>query len=147
MAIQMGPATVADPAALLRSLGSQQPAQNSKTPLERLNPEKQLLEKVMAASFSVSQAQEYTNDQNVILALNAIHGVLTKILMKFDGVEVLNAYRDAISQFPPPVAPGMGAAPGSPGAPGAPQGGPPAATAGMPSQPPSPGPAPGVPPQ
>lgn len=135
----MGPASVADPAALVNALKSQQGPANPKTPLERLNPDQQLLENVKAASVSLERAQQFTNDDNAILVLNAMGGVLSKMLLKFDGSEVMNALRDAVATFPPPVAPGMGAAP--PGAP-APQGAP-AAPAGMQAPPP----VSGVPPQ
>jgi preprotein translocase subunit SecD len=145
----MGPASVADPAALVSALKSQQPASNPKTPLERLNPDQQILENIKAASVSLERAQQFTNDDNLIMVLNAMGGVLSKALLKFDGQQVMQALRDAVGTFPPPVAPGMGAAPGAqaPGAPGAPPGAPPAATAGMPSQPPAAAPSPGVPPQ
>lgn len=141
----MGPSAVTNPEALVRALGSQQPAANPKTPLERLNPDQQVLENVKAASVSLERAQQFTNDQNMIMVFNAMGGTLSKALLKFDGTEVMAALRDAVAQFPQPVAPGVGAAPQ-----GAPQAGlpvPPAATAGMPSQPPAPGPASGVPPQ
>lgn len=139
----MGPASVADPAALVNALKSQQGPANPKTPLERLNPDQQLLENVKAASVSLERAQQFTNDDNAILVLNAMGGVLSKMLLKFDGSEVMNALRDAVATFPPPVAPGMGAQPGQPGQPGTPPGAPPAAPSGMTAPPP----VSGVPPQ
>jgi hypothetical protein len=131
--IQMGPNSVSDPAALVSALKSQQPAQNPRTPLERLNPDQQILENIKAASVSLERAQQFTNDQNLILVLNAMGGVLSKALLKFDGQAVMDALRDAVSTFPPPVAPAAGAAPQGAPTPGLP--GPQAATAGMPSQP------------
>jgi hypothetical protein len=145
MAVQMGPTSVADPAKLVAALKGQQPAANPKTPLERLNPDQQILENIKAASVSLERAQQFTNDQNLLMVLNAMGGVLSKALLKFDGQEVMNALRDAVATFPPPVAPGVGAAPGQPqGSPGAPppMSGP-AAPAGMPAPPP----VSGVPPQ
>ena len=141
----MGPTQVSDPAALVSALRSQGPPQNPKTPLERLNPDQQVLENIKAASVSLERAQQYTNDQNMILVLNAMGGALSKALLKFVGTEVMNALRDSVSTFPPPVAPGMGAAP--PRAPGAAPAGPPAAAAGMPPQPSPAVPPTGVPPQ
>lgn len=125
-AVQMGPNSVQNPQALISALGSQQPPANPKTPLERLNPDQQVLENVKAASVSLERAQQFTNDTNMLMVFNAIGGTLSKALLKFDGTEVMAALRDAVGQFPPPVAPGAGAVPGL--------GGPPAATAGMPSQ-------------
>ena len=121
--IQMGPNQVTDPSKLVSALRSQQPAANPRTPLERLNPDQQILENIKAASVSLERAQQFTNDQNLLMVLNAMGGVLSKALLKFDGTQVMEALRDAVSTFPPPAAPGMGAAPGStqppPGAPGA----------------------------
>lgn len=139
-AIQQGPNSVANPAALVSALRSQQPANNPRTPFERLNPDQQVLENIKAASVSLERAQQFTNDTNMLQVLNAMGGVLSKALLKFDGTQVMDAMRDAVSQFPPPVAPGMGAAPS--GAPGVALAAPPAAPPGgaIPQAAPTPGP-------
>ena len=137
-AIQQGPNTVANPAALIKALGSQQPPGNPRTPLERLNPDQQVLENIKSASVSLERAQQFTNDTNMLMVLNAMSGTLGKALLKFDGQQVMDALRESVATFPPPVAQGMGAAPS--GAPG-PQG-PPAAPPGgaIPQAAPTPGP-------
>ena len=108
-----------DPAALVSALQSQAPPTNPTTPLERLNPDEQALEQVKSASVSMTRAQEFTNDPNLILVFIAIGGALNKCLLKFDGQSVMQALQDAVSTFPPPPmpmpqpmgAPPMGGAP------------------------------------
>ena len=145
--VQMGPNAVSNPAALISALKTQQPPTNPKTPLERLNPDQQALEHLKAASVSLERAQQYTNDEHMILVLSAVGGVLTKALLRFDGQAVMGALREAVQSFPPPVAPGMAgpqpppmgaAGPGpQPGAPmGAPGG---MSPGGAPAAPPPPG--------
>jgi hypothetical protein len=120
----MGPNAVANPAALVAALKSQQPPQNPKTPLERLNPDQQALEHIKAASVSLERAQQFTNDTHMLLAFNAIGGVLTKALLRFDGAAVVQALQEAVQSFPPMVAPAPGGGPMGPqGAPTQSQGG------------------------
>jgi hypothetical protein len=118
--IQSGPNNVVNPTALLASLKSQAPAANPKTPLERLNPDQQVLENVKAASVSLERAQQFTNDNNMLLVFNAIGGVLSKALLKFDGQQVMQALQEAVQTFPPPVAPAGAGGPQAPGAPAIP---------------------------
>lgn len=118
--IQSGPNNVVNPSALISSLKSQAPAANPKTPLERLNPDQQVLENVKAASVSLERAQQYTNDNNMLLVFNAMGGVLAKALLKFDGQQVMQALQEAVQTFPPPVAPAGAAGPQAPGTPAIP---------------------------
>lgn len=100
-----GPNAVQNPAALVSALQAQAPPTNPSTPLERLNPDEQALEQVKSASVSMTRAQQFTNDPNLILVFNAISGVLNKCLLKFDGQQVMEAMQDAVATFPPPPMP------------------------------------------
>jgi hypothetical protein len=141
----IGPNAVQNPAALVSALKSQAPPSNPRTPLERLNPDQQALEHIKAASVSLERAQQFTNDPNMILVLNAMGGTLSKALLKFDGQTVMQSLQEATQSFPPAVAPAQaGSSPGaSPAMPG--QGAPPAAPPGMAAPPSMPTSAPGGP--
>lgn len=108
--MKMGPAgAVNDPKALVSSILAGAPPKNPQTQTERLNPDKELLEDVKAACYSLQQSGEKTNDPNIVLVLNAMQGVCNKILLQFDGMSVLQAFRDAAASFPPAVGPAPGA--------------------------------------
>lgn len=117
--VQVGPNSVQDPQALIAALRSQQPASNPTTTPERLNPDKEALEKIKAAAVSLDRAQEFTNDQSLLLVLDAITGVLNKALLRFDGPSVMQALQEAVAQFPPMIAPPIPTMqPAPPGLPG-----------------------------
>lgn len=132
---QLGPMAVQNPGQLLSSLKAAAPPPNPTTPLERLNPDQQALEHVKSASVSLERAQQFTNDPLILQALNLMAGTCTKILLKFDGQQVVQFLQEGVQSFPPGVAPGSG----GPGAPAPTQQ---AATAGTPSQ--TPGAAPNL---
>lgn len=123
----MGPQAVANPAALISALKSQQPPANPATPFERLNPDQQALEHIKAAAVSLERATQFTNDMPMQMTINAMIGTLNKALLKFDGQQVMQSLRESVQTFPPIGAPGPGGAqvPGQIGAPAPP--GPPAA--------------------
>lgn len=116
--VQVGPNSVTDPQALISALQSQAPPANPTTLPERLNPDKEALEKIKAAAVSLGRAQEFTNDQSMLLVLDAMEGVLNKALLRFDGQSVLQALQQAVAAFPPMIAPPIPtAAPPQPGIP------------------------------
>jgi len=137
--VQMGPNAVSNPAALIGALKSQQPAPNPTTPNERVNPDQQVLEHIKAAQVSMDRAKAYTNDEHIKLALDVMSGTLTKAMLKFDGMSVLQSLQQAVQSLPPMVAP----APGGLQTPGGPPGGGP--MMGAPAAPPQPGAVPAVP--
>lgn len=134
--VQMGPNAVGNPAALMSALKSQQPAPNPTTPAERVNPDQQVLEHVKAAQVSLDRAKAFTNDTHMQMVFDIISGTLTKALLKFDGMQTMQALQQAVQSIPPMVAPAPGASPGMPGQPpsGPPIGGAPGGVPAAPAQ-------------
>lgn len=127
----MGPNAVTDPNALLSALQTLQPPSNSSTPLERANPDDQVLEQIKAASVSLERATQFTNDPQMLLVLNAMSGTLKKALFEFDGATVMAALQQQVQSWPPSMLPQeqmappptIGASPTLPGPAPAPSGG------------------------
>lgn len=124
-AVQMGPNAVTDPNALIQALQQQQPPKNPATPLERIDPEKEFEERLIAAQVSIERAQPYSNDENILAALRVLHGTLGQILSRADGPTVVMTLQRSVQSLPPAQASGPGGQ--QPPMGGPPPGGPPAA--------------------
>lgn len=117
----------------MAALQTLQPPNNSQTPLERANPDDQVLEQIKAASVSLERATQFTNDPQMLLVLNVMSGTLKKALFEFDGATVMAALQQGVQAFPPAMVPPTQMPP-QPGAPTAPIGmaGPPPAAGALP---------------